>query len=58
MEKFDQTQLSYFTGTEKYYKLSDATPFTQTPLLRQNRLQASAYLTCRFQGRNRTPKHV
>jgi hypothetical protein len=36
MKKFDPTQLIYFTGTEKYYQLSDATPFGQTPLLRQN----------------------
>ena len=36
MKKFDPVQLSYFTGTEKYYQLSDATPFGQTPLLRQN----------------------
>jgi outer membrane phospholipase A len=36
MKKFDPTQLSYFTGTEKYYQLSDATPFGQTPPLRQN----------------------
>ena len=37
MKKFDPTQLIYFTGSEKYYQLSDATPSGQTPLLRQNR---------------------
>jgi|GEM_PF-2117019 hypothetical protein len=58
MKKFDPTQLSYFTGTEKYYQLSDATPFGQTPPLRQNKLQAPAYLTCSFLSLNQTPKYV
>ena len=43
MKKFDPTQLSYFTGTEKYYQRSDATPFGQTPPLRQNRFHVGFF---------------